>query len=256
MKNELRELARKLGFKAVESNWAEYADTDWLRPLLEREAREREKSSLERRIREANIGKFKPMSEFNWSWPKQIDREQVEELFSFGFINEGANVVLVGTNGLGKTMIAQNLAYQALLNGHQARFIKTSKLLNDLKEADGASARKRILKKFCNVKLLALDEIGYMSYDNQYADLLYEIVSERYQNFSTIVTTNKAFTEWSEIFPNAACVVTLVDQLVHKSEIVLIEGKSYRLHEATEREQVKAQTRKGKAIKGKAVKGT
>jgi DNA replication protein DnaC len=254
VKNELQELARKLGFRAIETNWDAYAEVPWLRALLEAEVKEREKRSLDRRIKEANIGPFKPMAEFDWSWPKQIDRERIEELFTFGFIGEVANVVLVGTNGLGKTMIAQNLAHQAVTNGLQTRFVKTSKLLNELKECDGNASRRRLLKRVCKVDLLVLDEIGYMSYDNKYADLLYEVVSERYQSGSTVVTTNKVFTDWGEIFPNAACVVTLVDQLIHKSEIVVIDGLSYRLHEAMERERIKTEKRKSKQTKRKESK--
>jgi DNA replication protein DnaC len=93
-----------------------------------------------------------------------------------------------------------------------------------------------------------------MSYDNRYADLLYEVVSERYQKKSTIITTNKAFTDWGEIFPNAACVVTMVDRLTHNAELVLIEGKSYRLHEAEQKKEAKEaarKTRKSKTRKNK-----
>src|SRR5580698_10585550 len=129
---QLKELARKLGFRAIESNWSEYADAPWLEQLLLAEEKEREKRSLERRIKEAEIGQFKPMSQFDWSWPAEIDREQVEDLFSLSFIEEKANVVLVGTNGLGKTMIAQNLAHQALMTGYKTRLIKASKMLGDL----------------------------------------------------------------------------------------------------------------------------
>ena len=98
-----------------------------------------------------------------------------------------------------------------------------------------------MLGKFCRIPLLVIDEIGYMSYSNKYADLLYEVISGRYQKRPTIVTTNTAFKLWGEIFPNAACVVTLVDQLVHHSEIVTIEGLSWRHHEAEERALAKEQ---------------
>jgi DNA replication protein DnaC len=96
-----------------------------------------------------------------------------------------------------------------------------------------------------------LDEIGYMDYDTRFADLLFEVVSERYQKKSTIITTNKIFSEWSELFPTAACVVSLVDKLVHNSEIVVIEGKSYRLHEAEQRTEEKNLARKAKSKKKK-----
>lgn len=246
---ELKGLAGKLGFRAIEANWSEYAEAPWLEALLRAEEKEREGRSLERRIKESEIGQFKPMAEFDWNWPQKINRDQVEELFSLSFLEEKANVVLVATNGLGKTMISQNLAYKALLAGHKTRFVKASKMLDELLQCDGAPARQRRIKKFCQPALLVVDEVGYMSYDNHYADLLYEVISERYQKKSTIVTTNKAFTEWGEIFPNAACVVTMVDRLTHNAELILVEGESYRHHEAEERAKVKEKARKAKKRK-------
>jgi DNA replication protein DnaC len=107
--SELKELAKKLGIRVIESNWEEYCDKPWLESFLKAEVVERDKRSLERRIKDSRLGQFRPMSEYDWSWPKEIDREQIEELFTFNFMKEKANVVLMSTNGLGKTMIAQTL---------------------------------------------------------------------------------------------------------------------------------------------------
>lgn len=249
---DLKERAKKLGLRAIEADWDRYAGESWLQPFIAAEELERDRRSLERRLREAQIGQFKPMSQFNWEWPEQIDREQIEELFTLDFLRKKFNAVLVSTNGLGKTMIAQNLASTALSQGYTTRFVKASQMLSNLVECDGASARARRLKKYCTADLLVIDEVGYMSYDNRYADLLYEVISGRYQKASTVVTTNKGFKQWGEIFPNAACVVTMVDRLVHHSETVLIEGESYRQHEALERAAAKEkerQTRRSKTRK-------
>jgi DNA replication protein DnaC len=248
--SELRDKARKLGLRVVVANWDQYEKQAWLKPFLLAEEKERDRRSFERRIREAHIGQFKPMTEFNWSWPKQIDRELVEELFNLEFLKEKCNVVLVGNNGVGKSMIAQNLAYAALMKGVPTRFIKASEMLNELIECDGSMARRRCLKKYCSVALLVIDEVGYMDYDNRFADLLYEVIAGRYEKFATIVTTNKSFKQWGTIFPNAACVVTLVDRLLHRAEMVVIEGQSYRHKEATERAEAKQRARSQKAKKG------
>lgn len=245
----LKERARKLGFRALIANWKEYEGQEWLLPLLQAEEQERDKRSLERRIREAQIGQFKPMSEFHWDWPEEIDRELVEDLFTMDFLAEKSNVVLVGTNGLGKTMIAQNLAHNALMSGVSTRFVKGSNMLNELLECDGSLARRRCLKKYCRTGLLVIDEVGYMGYDNRFADLLYEVISGRYQNCSTIVTTNKSFKEWGDVFPNAACVVTLVDRLLHKAETIVIKGESFRHKEALERTAEKQKSRQLKRKK-------
>jgi DNA replication protein DnaC len=242
----LKDKARKLGFRAIETNFDEYESAEWLPALLEAEERERDRRSFERRVREARIGNFKPMADFDWKWPAHIERDQIEELFRLEFLKDKANVILFGTNGLGKTMIAQNLAHTALMRGISTRFVKAGDMLNELVECDGSKARRNCLKKYCSVALLVIDEVGYLSYDNRFADLLYEVINGRYEKNSTVLTTNRAFSEWADIFPHAACVVTLVDRLTHRSESVLIKGKSYRENEAQARLKAKQQKRKPK----------
>lgn len=238
-----QEKAKELGFKALAANWNEYADEPCIKKLLEHEEEEKHRRSLERRLRESQISDLKPASEFDWSWPRVIDRELVDDLFSLKFMEEPANVIFIGANGLGKTMLAKNLVHQALLAGYKTRFVAASQMLTDLSAQDGATARLRCLRKYTSPDLLVIDELGYLSYDNRYADLLYEVINGRYLKSSTILTTNKPFKEWGEIFPNAGCVITLVDRLMHKAEIVSIEGESFRHREAKERAQRRAQTK-------------
>jgi len=253
MTEALKAKAKQLGLHAIVSRWQDYCNQAWLPALLQEEEAERAQRSMDRRIKEAKLGQFKPMSEFDWNWPRKIDRELVDELFSLEFLNGASNVVLVGPNGNGKSMIAQNLGFQVLIAGHSVRFTKASELLDELSAADGAFARRRCLRKYSLVDLLIVDEVGYLSYDNRYADLLYEVITARYQNRSTIITTNRPFQEWGAVFPNAACVVTLVDRLVHKAEIVAIDAESYRQKEALEAAAEKEKKRKArKNVKGGA----
>lgn len=247
--NDLKELARKLGFKAMANNWEEYGGEPWVPRLLEEEERDRNRRSLERRIKESHVQEMKQVSEFDWSWPKAIDRELVEELFTLKFLPQAVNVIFLGANGLGKSMLTKNLIYKALTDGFKTKFTTASQMLSDLAQQDGATARRRCLSKYTSPDLLAIDELGYLSYDTRYADLLYEVINARYQKSSTIITTNKPFAEWGEIFPNAGCTVTLVDRLMHKAEIVKIEGASYRQKEALEESQKRAKARKEKAPK-------
>jgi DNA replication protein DnaC len=248
---ELKERARKLRLRTIVANWEKYADEKWLEPFIIAEEAERDQRSLEKRLKEAQIGQFKPMSQFDWDWPTKIDREQIEELLTLDFVSKKFNAVLLSTNGLGKTMIAQNLASKAILQGYTTRFVKASQMLNHLLENDSASKRASCLKKYSSPHLLVVDEVGYMNYDNRYADLLYEVISARYQKASTVVTTNKGFKQWGDIFPNAACVVTMVDRLVHQAETVVIEGESYRAREAMERAAAKEKERKARRSKSK-----
>lgn len=231
----LRERAYRLGLWGVLARWDELADAAWLAELIAVEEDERQRRSLERRIQNAKLKRFKPMADFDWSWPTKIDRALVEELFTLQFLEERANVVLVGPNSVGKTTIAKNLAHQALLRGHTVRCVSASEMLNDLAAQDSAATLRNRIARYCRPALLVIDEVGYLSYAHRHADLLFEIVTRRYEERSTIVTTNKPFSEWNEVFPNASCVVTLVDRLIHRAEIVAIEGGSYRFKEAKER---------------------
>lgn len=235
--------AQKLGLYGLLNDWQEVAGEPWLEALLNREEKGRNQRSLERRIQNSKIGRFKPMADFDYAWPTLIDREQIDDLFSLTWLDEATNVVLVGPNGIGKSMMAQNLAYQAVVRGATARFLTASEMLNDLAAQEGTSSLQRRLRRYCAPALLAIDEIGYLSYDNRHADLLFEVVTRRYGHKSTLITTNKTFSEWNEVFPSATCVVTLVDRLIHHAEIVQLDGESYRLKEAKEQTARKAKER-------------
>ena len=241
----LRQRAAALHLNGVLAHWSEVETSEWLPKLVEWEEEERTRRSLERRLRDARIGRFKPLADFDWKWPTRCDREAIEGLMSLEFIAETANVVLVGPNGVGKSTLVKNVAHQALIRGHTVRFTTAGELLGDLAALDSDAALRRRLRHYAAPDVLVIDEIGYLSYSNRHADLLFELVSRRYETKSTIVTTNKAFSEWSEVFPNAACVVSLVDRLVHHSEVISIEGESYRLKEA----QSRAELRSGKKQK-------
>ncbi len=244
----LRKRATDLHLHGVVAHWPEVATTDWVPKLIGWEEDERTRRSLERRLKAARIGRFKPLADFDWAWPTSCDRGAIEGLMSLKFVAESANVVLVGPNGIGKSMLVKNVAHQALINGHTVRFATAGELLGELAALDSDAALRRRLHHYAAPDVLVIDEIGYLSYSNRHADLLFELVSRRYEAKSTVVTTNKAFSEWSEVFPNAACVVSLVDRLIHHSEVISIEGESYRLKEAKERAAQRGnQKRKGKS---------
>ena len=190
----------------------------WVERVIDIEDRERKRRSLERRLTNARIGAFKPIADFDWTWPKRIDRPLIEELFSLAFVNDATNIVLVGPNGVGKTMVVKNLLHHAVLNGFTARFTTASDMLHELATQDSDASLARRLRRFTGPQLLAIDEVGYLNYDNRYADLLFEVVTRRYLTSPVLITTNKPFSEWAEVFSSAACVVTLVDRLIHRSE--------------------------------------
>jgi len=240
----LQTRAKALHLNGLLAHWTQVATEGWVQSLIDWEEQERARRSLERRLREARIGRFKPICDFDWSWPKRCDRAAFEALMSLDFLKDATNVVLVGPNGVGKSTLARNIAYQALIHGHTVLFTSAGQLLGDLASLDSDSALRRRLHGYARPSLLVIDEVGYLSYSNRHADLLFELVSRRYEHKSTVVTTNRPFAEWREVFPNATCVVSLVDRLVHHAEILAIEGESYRLKEAHERADRRAGQRR------------
>jgi DNA replication protein DnaC len=235
--------AKALKLYGLLAHWQEVAGADWLAPLIAWEEQERARRSLERRLGNAKLGRFRPLVDFDWDWPKRCDRAAIEELMELAFIQEAGNAILVGPNGVGKSTIARNIAHQAVLAGHTVLCTSAGHMLNELAGADGDNALRHRLSLYARPRLLLIDEIGYLSYSNRHADLLFEVVSRRYQEKSTLVTTNRPFAEWGEVFPNAACVVSLVDRLVHNAELIHIEGESYRLKEAKERSETRRRER-------------
>jgi len=241
----LRHSLRRLGLYGLLAHAESLMHEPWLARVLEIEETERASRSLKRRFDNARLGAFKPIADFDWDWPDKCDRSLIEELFSFAFLAEAANVVLIGSNGLGKTMLLKNLTHQAVLKGCTARFTLASDMLHDLAAQDSSTALARRVRRYTSPAILAIDEVGYLSYDARYADLLFEVVTRRYElRRPVLLSTNKVFGEWNQVFPNAACVVTLIDRLVHRAEIVALEGKSYRLKEAQERAERKTKSRK------------
>jgi DNA replication protein DnaC len=240
--------AKALKLYGAIAHWEEITEKDFIGKLITWEETERSHRGFERRINSAHIGNFKQLVEFDWDWPRKIDREAIEELMQLEFIKKATNIIFCGPNGTGKSTLARNIAYQAAVHGHTVLFTTAGHMLNELASQDGDNALRRKMKYYVQPTFLLIDELGYLSYSNRHADLLFEIISRRYQEKPTLVTTNKAFSEWKEMFPNASCVVSLIDRLVHNSEIIDIDADSYRLKEAKEqslkREEARAKRKK------------
>ncbi len=217
-----------------------------LEELAREEIAERERRSLERRKSDAKLGRFKPIDKFDWNWPETIDRTTLDRALSGEFVAQRENLVMVAAQGLGKTMLARNIAHAAVLKGYSALFVEASKMLLDLGAQDSPRALERRLRHYARPDLLCVDEVGYLSYDARAADLLFEVVARRYENKSIVITTNLAFADWPNIFPNASCVTALIDRLTHHADICLIEGESYRRREAEEARKARQTTRKKK----------
>ncbi len=203
-----------------------------LEHIVAAELEDKQRRSVESRLTRARLGRFKPFADWDWQWPTALDRPTLERILTLDFLARGENVILVGAQGLGKTMLAKNIAHQAILAGHTALFTTAADLLLDLNGQETARALERRLRHYTRPALLVVDEVGYLAYDARAADLLFQLVSRRYEHRSLLITTNLPFKRWDTVFPNASCAVALIDRLTHHVEILLLEGRSYRRREA------------------------
>ena len=199
MKTDLAAQLQQIGLRSLPAGLNDFlanaAKSRWsprqlLEHLVAAESNERARRSLERRLRISGIKSFKPVAGFDWTWPSKIERELIERSLSLDFLQEGRNLILIGSNGLGKTMLAQNLCHSAVLAGRSVLFRSAAALIEDL-HRQNAEGRRRRLRTYANVDLLCVDEVGYLSFDDKAADLLYEVVNRRYERKSLIITTNR-----------------------------------------------------------------
>ena len=207
-----------------------------LEEIVRLEEIDKARRSVVSRLRRARIGRFKTMVDFDWNWPKKIERDLIEQALELEFVREGRNLVLVGSNGLGKTMIAKNIAHQAVMNGFSVLFTTAAELIEDLRSCSPETLRRR-LARYTRPQLLCVDEVGYLSYDSYASDLLYKVVDRRYErpgksepsSRSILLTTNLAFCDWNTVFPSATSIATLLDKLTHHADVSLLDGESYRV---------------------------
>lgn len=223
----MREQHHPLAKQAAKDGWSH---EDYLEKLADGEAALRKDRSIQRRIRMARFPVIKTLDQFNWTWPKKINRLQVQQLFRLQFIKQASNVIFLGGVGVGKTHLASALGYAACLEGYPVLFATAIDVINTLSVAQTAGTMKQTLKKFTRPSLLILDELGFLPIDKAGADLLFQVISLRYEQGALVITTNRAFKDWPEIFNNDSTLTSaILDRLLHHAETILIEGKSYRM---------------------------
>ncbi|HEY0633687.1 MAG TPA: IS21-like element helper ATPase IstB [Thermoleophilaceae bacterium] len=237
MSDELLERLRRIGLRVarealdallLHATKSRLSPTEFAEQLVALELRERETRNLARRTKLATLGTVPPLDHFDWNHPRAIDRDLYEQLLALDFLREGHNVLVRGQSGVGKTMLAQNLALQAIGKGFTVSFSTLGAALADLLKQESLPAVERRLRRYTAPDLLVLDEIGYLPCDSRSADLLYNIISRRHEKKSTVVTTNLAFKQWNTIFPGAACVVALVDRFAQHCHVLDIDADSWR----------------------------
>jgi len=223
----LQEHHQELADQAAREQWT---PLQYLARLIEGESQRRHERQIARRLTAARFPVIKTLEQFNWNWPKKINQAQVQNLFRLAFLKDNASVIFIGGVGLGKTHLATALGHAACLQGHTVLFTTAIEAINTLSAAQAQCRLKTELKKFLAPTLLLVDEVGYLPIDKTGADLLFQIISGRYEKGSTVITTNQLYKHWARIFNNDATITSAVlDRLLHHNETILIEGKSYRV---------------------------
>jgi DNA replication protein DnaC len=216
----LRENYHELAQTAAEQHWSHL---DYLQRLVEGEVNRREDSGLARRIRLARFPVLKTLDQFDWSWPKKINRPQLQNLFRLQFIKQKSNAILLGNVGLGKTHMLIALGHTACLRGYSVHFTTAIDIIHTLSAATGAGNLQRAMQRYLKPALLLIDEVGYLPVDKLGADLLFQIISTRYERGAIALSTNRAYKKWPEIFNNDSTLTSaILDRLLHRCETAVI----------------------------------
>ena len=223
----LQEHYAPLANEAAQKQWP---PIDYLARLIDGEAQRRQEQSIQRRLAAARFPGLKTLEQFQWSWPKKVNRAQVQNLFRLAFVADHTNVIPMGGVGLGKTHLSIALGHAACLAGHSVLFATAVDIVNGLTAAQVNHRLKIELKKFLAPRILIVDELGYLPVDKTGADLLFQVISQRYERGSLILTTNQPYKNWPQVFNNDSTLTSAVlDRLLHHAETVVIEGRSYRM---------------------------
>jgi DNA replication protein DnaC len=201
-----------------------------LERLITGEAEARLARATDRRLRSARLPAVHTLEDYDWTWPAKINAEQVRHLATLSFMHTQTNIVFIGTVGLGKTHLASALGRLACHKRKHVLFDSAASIINTLAEAESQGRLRPALRRYTRPDLLIIDELGYLPVDRIGAEHLFQVLGERYEKASTIITTNRPYKDWSKTFANDSALTSAVlDRILHHCETVIIEGDSYRM---------------------------
>jgi DNA replication protein DnaC len=204
---------------------------DFLLSLTEAELEHRAQNRLKRKLRDARFPLMKTLEMYDYSAAPQLDRRLIHELETGEYVKERRNIILIGKSGTGKTHLATGLGVSACRQGIGTRFVTGCALANELIEAQGSRELSRAIHKYSRPQLLVLDELGYVPFGKQSAELLFQVLAERHERGSVIITSNLGFGDWTQVFGDPNLTATLLDRLTHKAHVLTCTWESYRLKE-------------------------
>ncbi|AAM06496.1 IS21-like element ISMac9 family helper ATPase IstB [Methanosarcina acetivorans] len=199
--------------------------------LFEQEKKYREAAAIERKMKSAAFPVKKTLEEFDFEFQKSIDKKAIEDLATLRFVHNLENVVFLGPPGVGKSHLAIALGIEVAKAGISVYFTNTGNLIEKLKIANREGMLEKKLKGFMKFKVLIIDEMGYLPFDEEGAHCLFQLISRRYEKSSTIFTSNKSYGEWGEIFKDQVIAAAVLDRILHHCTTINIRGESYRLKE-------------------------
>jgi DNA replication protein DnaC len=235
---DLAFMCRALKAPSLAASWSRLADRartegwtheDYLAACLEREIASRQDHGGEIRVRAARFPARKTLEDFDYSFQRSLKRDQVAHLGTLDFIAERSNIVFLGPPGTGKTHLATGIGIRACQAGHRVAFATAAEWVARLAEAHTAGRLQGELTRLGRVPLLIIDEVGYIPFEADAANLFFQLVSARYERASLIVTSNKPFGRWGEVFGDPVVAAAMIDRLVHHADVISLKGDSYRL---------------------------
>jgi len=213
--------------QAAKGNWPH---KKLLETLASQEAAAKRERSVQARIATAHFPVIKTIDSFDFSFPKSIPKEQVLAAFSLDFLDRHEGFIFLGGPGTGKSHLAGALGYAACLRGVRTRFTSAIDMVNELDTAVAAHQLPRAMQIYRRPRLLIIDEVGYLPFDQKGSDLFFQVISARYERASTVLTTNQPFKAWGSVFSNNTVASAIIDRLAHHNELISIIGESYRAH--------------------------